>query len=72
MNNENEKMGNVYYNSQSIPKHLFRAFVYNKKGETKLAENWQEFKSMLATGEWFEKKPIAEAATETKKSKAKE
>ena len=66
-----EKESTVYYNRQSIPKSLFRVFVYDKSGNSRLTENWQEFKTLTSSGEYFEFKPSLEAK-ETKKTKAKE
>lgn len=63
-----DKESTVYYNRKSIPKNLFRVFVYDKNGGSKLTENWQEFKTLTSSGEWFEFKPKVEA----KKTKSKE
>ena len=43
----------VMYMGRKIPKEGFRAFVYGKDNRRKIAESWDEFIKLLATGEWF-------------------
>ena len=37
----------------------FRAFVYNEKGEQKLANSYNEFELLTSSGIWFASKQIA-------------
>lgn len=43
----------VMYMGRKIPKEGFRAFVYGKDNRRKIAESWDEFIKLLATGDWF-------------------
>lgn len=70
----------VYYNGKAIKKALFRTFVYNEAGEQKLANSWEEFEQLKATGIWSDIKFIGRAevkdadsqgASETKLSASK-
>lgn len=36
------------------PKKYFRTFVYSASGQKKLANSWDEYKKLIATGEWFD------------------
>ena len=45
----------VLYNDRWIDKAHFRAYVYSKDGE-KLAENYEEFQALVASGLWFSSK----------------
>jgi hypothetical protein len=49
----------VLYNDRWVDKKTFRVFVYDHFGKEKLAESYQEFEKLLATGCWFAKKPEA-------------
>jgi len=45
----------VMYLGRWVGKEHFRAFVY-RENEQKLAESYEEFESLLATGTWFDSK----------------
>jgi len=45
----------VLYLDRWVSKKHFRAFVYNSTGQ-KIAENYQEFSDLIASGIWFAKK----------------
>lgn len=47
------------YLGRWVNKQFFRAFVYNEKGEQKLADSFNEFESLTASGLWFASKPDA-------------
>ncbi len=49
------KSEKVSYQGRMVPKEHFRVFVYNANGQ-KLANSYEEFLSLLASKEWFEKK----------------
>lgn len=55
--------GQFQYLDRWVDKNTFRAFVYDKDSEQKLANSYKEFEELLATGLWFAKKP------ETRKKK---
>ena len=55
----NPKEGQFQYLGRWINKENFRAFVYNEKCEQKLANSYQEFESLTASGIWFASKPDA-------------
>lgn len=42
------------YLGRWVDKKGFRAFVYNKQGEQKLADSYQEFENLIASGLWFD------------------
>lgn len=65
INQENSKIknaetGQFQYLNRWVDKANFRAFVYNKLGEKKLANSHDEFESLISTGLWFASKPINE------------
>ena len=45
------------YLGRWFDKSSFRVFVYNEKGEQKLAGSYAEFESLIASGIWFAEKP---------------
>lgn len=45
------------YMSRWVEKDHFRAFVYNDKGEEKLANSYSEFLQLTGSGLWLEEKP---------------
>ena len=66
------------YLGRIVEKKNFRAFIYGKNGERKLAESWDEFEANMQTGIWFARKEDAEEKLKPKskpkpksKSKAK-
>jgi hypothetical protein len=50
----------VLYNGRYVDKHTFRAFVYNKDGEEKLANSHDEYKGLVSSGIWFSTRSEAE------------
>ncbi len=51
--------GQFNYLGRWVDKHTFRAFVYNEKGAQQLADSYNQFESLIATGLWFAEKPKA-------------
>ena len=51
--------GQFQYLGKWVNKENFRAFVYNLKGEQKLADSYKEFESLTNSGIWFSSKPDA-------------
>jgi hypothetical protein len=45
--------GQFMYLGRWVDKSTFRAFVYNEKGEHRLATNHKEFEDFTASGIWF-------------------
>ncbi len=60
----------VLYVGRWVDKVHFRAFVYNEKGEQKLANSHPEFESLIASGIWFESKPEPSLKKDKKKDAA--
>ena len=50
--------GQFLYLGRWVDKKSFRTFVYNKKGEMKLANSYKEFQDLISIGTWFEEKQI--------------
>lgn len=59
---KNEVIGQILYLGRWVEKRFFRAFVYNKDGQSKLAENFTEFEKMVSSGLWFETEELAKKA----------
>ena len=53
----NKHEGQFQYLGRWVNKEHFRAFVYNDKGEQKLADSYNEFESLTESGIWFASKP---------------
>jgi len=66
INHENQ----VFYCGKWVDKAHFRVFVYNDKGEQKLAGSHPEFESLIASGIWFESKPDPSLKKDKKKDAA--
>jgi hypothetical protein len=49
--------GQFLYLNRWVDKKSFRAFVYNEKGEQKLANSYAEFETLTNSGVWFASKP---------------
>ena len=49
--------GQFMYLNRWVDKATFRAFVYNEKGEHKLANSYPEYETLTGSGIWFAKKP---------------
>lgn len=45
------------YLGRHVNKDYFRAFVYNENGEQKLANSYDEFEALMASGIWLAEKP---------------
>lgn len=56
--------GQVMYLGRWVDKSTFRAFVYNEKGEHRLATNYPEYESLTASGVWYPSKPNLEPKVE--------
>ncbi|CAB4133971.1 hypothetical protein UFOVP265_58 [uncultured Caudovirales phage] len=55
------------YLGRWVDKSYFRAFVYDKNGQQKLANNYNEFESLTDSGIWFASKPEPEASNGRKR-----
>lgn len=66
-----KKVEQFEYLGRWVDKSGFRAFVYDARGEQKLADSFSEFESLLASGVWFAKKP-EKARIENVKRKPKD
>lgn len=62
-------LDSVIYNGQSIPKEHFRVFLFNQEGNKILVNNWEQYESLIESGEWFDElpKPIEHANKNRKK-----
>lgn len=58
----------VLYMGRHVDKRSFRTFVYNKLGEQKMANNYQEYLNLINHKQWFSSK---EDAAKAKKSDKK-
>lgn len=54
---EDSHEGQFLYLGRWVDKKHFRVFVYNDKGEQKLAESFNDYESLIASGIWFATKP---------------
>lgn len=59
----NPHEGQVFYMGRWVDKDHFRVFVYNDKGEQRLAESFTQYESLLASGLWFSAKPEKQEAS---------
>jgi hypothetical protein len=57
--------GQFLYLGRWIDKNTFRAFVYNDKGESRLATNYPEFENLTASGVWFPSRESVPVKIET-------
>lgn len=48
--------GQFIYLGRWVDKDTFRAFVYSKKGEEKLATSYKDFQDLISSGLWFAEK----------------
>lgn len=48
--------GQFQYLGTWVDKNTFRAFVYDKEGNQKLADSYTEFEELTSSGIWFAKK----------------
>lgn len=63
MDNKSRKLkeihsGQFQYLGRWVDKNTFRAFVYDKKGNEKLANSYDEFEELTSSGIWFASKPV--------------
>jgi len=54
----------VEYLGRWVSKQHFRAFVFNRTGGQKLANSWDEFQKLMATGLWSARKEDIEQLAE--------
>jgi hypothetical protein len=45
------------YLDRWVSKDTFRAYVYNNKHDSKLANSYKDYQELLASGLWFPEKP---------------
>lgn len=58
MNQAKQKKADQFlYLDRWVDKEFFRAFVYDKDGNQKLANSYDEFQSLMDSGVWFASKP---------------
>ncbi len=62
----------IFYNERWVDKKHFRAFVWNDKDEKKLADNYEEYERLLASGLWFSDKKIESQEKVVKLRKSKD
>lgn len=43
----------VLYNGREVESEHFRAFVYGADGQQMLANSWDEYQRLLASGDWI-------------------
>jgi hypothetical protein len=55
----NPHQGQFQYLGRWVNKENFRAFLYNEKGDQKLANSYNDYESLIASGIWFASKPSA-------------
>lgn len=53
------------YMGRWVDREHFRAYVYNAT-DKKLANSWDEYKDLIATGLWFDEKPVVAEKTKRK------
>lgn len=66
-----EVVDQVIYLGRYVNREHFRAWVYDANGDQKLADDFNEFEDLLATGLWFAEKQEAQPKVEIIKSVAK-
>jgi hypothetical protein len=45
--------GQILYLDRWVDKNMFRTFVYDQKGNQKLANSYEEFEALTHSGVWF-------------------
>lgn len=43
----------VLYQGRMVPKQGFRAFVYSFDNKSRVANSWEEYEKLVASGTWF-------------------
>jgi hypothetical protein len=66
---KNQKVDQFLYLNRWVDKAHFRAFVYDRFGNAKLANNYQEFEDLTTSGIWFASKPEFSASPPRKEKK---
>lgn len=66
-NFDEELKDKVSYQGRMVDKDTFRVFVYNKEGAKQLANSWDAYEHMIASGVWFAVKSIPEPEVVEKK-----
>jgi len=62
--------GQFQYQDRWVDKNTFRAWVYDKNGEQKLANSYKEFEELTSSGIWFSKQVQEEpVVVKTRKQK---
>lgn len=56
---KNPHEGQILYLGRWVDKEHFSAFVYNSKGEERLASSYKEFEDLTTSGVWFASKDDA-------------
>lgn len=56
-NPRNVITGQFQYLGRWVNKDQFRAYVYNDKGDQKLADSYHEYEQLISSGLWFAVKP---------------
>lgn len=52
-----QKVDQFFYQDRWVDKAHFRAYVYDRAGNSKLANNYKEFEDLTSSGIWFASKP---------------
>lgn len=52
-----QKVDQFLYQDRWVDKAHFRVFVYDRAGNQRLANNYQEFEDLTSNGIWFASKP---------------
>jgi hypothetical protein len=58
-----QKGKQILYLGRYVEYHGFRVFVYAKDGTQKLCKGYEEYQSLVSSGQWFSTKEDAEALT---------
>lgn len=64
--------GQFQYLDRWVNKNTFRAWVYNKDGQEKLADSYNEFQELTSSGIWFAKRIQEESVVTPKTRKPKD
>lgn len=62
-----EKDELVTYLGRAVPKRGFRAYIFNKDGNKKLVNSWEEFDVFTSSDDWFATQEEAEAPKKPRK-----
>ncbi len=68
-----EKVEYIKYRGMPFPKKHFRTTVYGANKAKKVANSWEEYQDLVATGLWFDdKKKVEQIMAAQKKEEDKE